>query len=102
MAARFDTDPFYSLLSAYNRLHDGDILVQWVSGLRDEQGAWGRTHFDTEPVTIEIDGGCPVAGALDVLAHELAHCAAGFGADHGPEFTAAKAALMAEAFNYQT
>ena len=76
-------DPFQAVLTAFARLYpEARCTVQWVSGLHEEEGAWGRTHFDEDPPLIELDGNCPVAGAVDVLCHELAHVAAGYEAGH--------------------
>ena len=93
--AKFACDPFNVLLSVFGRQSEAAVTVVWVSDLHAEEGAWGRTHFDSNPIIIELDVDCPVRGALDVLAHELAHVIAGFEAGHGPEWEAAKAALLA-------
>lgn len=96
MTARFAPDPFSAILDAFNARHpDAGVVVQWVTDLYAEERAWGRTHFDEDPIVIEIDGQIPVAGALDVLAHELAHVAAGFEVGHGPAWQEAKEALVA-------
>lgn len=95
MAAKFCHDPFSDLLSAFGARSSVDVDVVWVTDLHAEEGAWGRTHFDTAPVVVELDVDCPVRGALDVLVHELAHVAAGFEAAHGPKWEAEKAALLA-------
>lgn len=77
-------DPFQAVLTAFARLYPGvRCAVRWVDGLHEEEGAWGRTHFDEDSPLIELDGNCPVAGAVDVLCHELAHVVVGYEAGHG-------------------
>jgi hypothetical protein len=94
MAAKFVEDPFSCLLQEFGRQAQDEVDVVWVTDLHEEEGVWGRTHFDSEPVTIELDANCPVIGAVDVLAHELAHVIAGFAAGHGVRWEAAKVAFM--------
>lgn len=85
MPARMKLDPFGLLLRLYDEsCCPVDVTVEFVAQLQKQEGGWGRTHFhDDGTAEIHIDGDCPVAGAVDVLAHELAHIIAGFEAGHG-------------------
>lgn len=92
---KFACDPFNVLLAVFEGRSAASVTVIWVSDLHAAEGAWGRTHFDGHPIIIELDVDCPVRGALDVLAHELAHVIAGLDEGHGPKWEAAKDALLA-------
>lgn len=94
---RWESEPFRALVCAYEAMEGPAAGIAWVLGLRDEEGSWGRTHFDTEPITIELDASCPVEGAIDVLAHELAHAMAERDAGHGKQWQEAKDMLLSAA-----
>lgn len=99
MPAKMDFDPFGLLLKIFNESGcRANVVVEFVSGLHEQEGAWGRTHYpDTKgPIEIHIDGECPVSGAVDVLAHELAHVMAGFRCGHGGKWGRAYAGLRRE------
>lgn len=95
MPARMKFDPFGLLIRLFNDTGcPVNVTVEFVSGLHAQEGRWGLTNFsDDGKAEIHIDGDCPVAGAVDVLAHELAHVIAGFDAGHGKAWEQAYSAL---------
>lgn len=94
MTATWVFEPLQLMVDVFNELYaEADCSIFWVESLHDETGAWGRTHFPSDDgsstrVIIELDVECPIVGAVEVLAHELAHAKAGPDADHGPEWEA--------------
>lgn len=86
----FIFDPLKIVVEAYEALYSTPCQVQFVEGLRSEEGApWGCTEFeDGEYPLISIDVETPINGVIEVLAHELAHVAAGdsHDDDHGVEW----------------
>lgn len=102
MAVKFKTDPFGFVARRVTALFPDapDVDVEWVDGLHEAEGAWGRTHFDESPVVIEIDSRCPVAGAFDVFVHELAHVIAGFDAGHEKPWEQARDEILADLAKY--
>lgn len=102
MKAAMAFNPFELILQVFNDLYPGKAAsVEWVSGLRQERNAWGSTVFEEgKAPEVLIDVRCPVAGAIEVLAHELAHVAAGVPHDdadgHGDEWEAAFEAIHRE------
>lgn len=101
MTAVMKTTPLLLLVDVFNDLcpqHDCQIV--WVEGLVQSQadGPWGETCFpeDGSMPIISIDIDLPMRHATEILAHEMAHVAAGFDADHGPAWEAAFDALHAE------
>lgn len=80
---------FQRVVDIFNDMHQGkDAEIQWVEGMKDECGAWGETLFpdDGSMPIISIDVEIPVSAAIEIIAHELSHIAAGIDADHGPEW----------------
>lgn len=89
MTAEIVLDPFGELVDIFNELCDEDVSIMFVTGLKEEEGVWGQTSLsETEGNLVQIDVSCPVEGAVEVLAHELAHVATGkdCSEDHGPEW----------------
>lgn len=94
MTATLTFNPFALMIDVFNDLYpDKQATVWFATGLRQERNAWGQTGFPDdggEPL-VQIDVDCPIAGAVEVLAHELAHVAAGCPHSddddgHGPEW----------------
>ena len=72
---------------------------EWVPELEpseDGHEVFGVTTFSDDSVFVEISAKLPVVDAVEILAHELAHVAAGSDADHGPEWEAAFDAIFDE------
>jgi len=88
-------DPFGLVLEVFNELYPAKAAtVVWRQGMRESGNAcYGCTDFEHVPPIVSVDVDLPVAGAVDVLAHELAHVAAGFEEDHGPAWEAAFGAI---------
>ena len=62
-----------------------NVTIQYVQGMKEKADAWGETFFPNDggaPV-VSIDVEIPVIGAIDVMAHELAHVAMGPNGEHG-------------------
>lgn len=91
-------DPFGLVLEVVRDLYpETSATVCWREGLRENEGAWGRTEFtDEEPPIVSMDVTTPVIGAVEVLAHELAHVIAGKDADHGEAWEAVFEAIHDE------
>ena len=69
-----------------------------VPGLEDEEGkpAYGLTIFPDDGSTpiVCISAEVPISAGPELLAHELAHVAAGEAVEHGPEWKAAEEAIF--------
>ena len=90
----FMNDPFALVAMAFKRLYPGlefDALI--VPELKDENGSpvCGETVFpeDGSKPCVEISGAIPLAAAVEILAHELAHVAAPDDQEHGKRWKAA-------------
>lgn len=85
MSAHILFNPFEIVLEAYNALYQRDCVVQFVEGLWAREEAYGVTEFGGRIPRISVDVITPVHGAVEILAHELAHVAAGdsHADDHG-------------------
>ena len=86
----FDNDPFAMVWRAFHNLWpDVECEVCWRSGIRDEndEPVWGATTFVPDEIPeVAINPSMEVWDAVEVLAHELAHVAAGVDAHHGGEW----------------
>ena len=75
---------------------------QWVEKIPpgdDGENVYGRTTFAPDgTVYVEVEGTMTVMDAIEVLAHELAHVAAGADAHHGEAWERAFEAIY-EAYN---
>lgn len=93
-----DFDPLGLVIEVARELYpDAQASVVWRSGVDDGDGepACGCTLWpdDGGDPIIAIDVGLPVAGAAEVLAHEIAHVVAGHDAGHGSAWEAVFDAL---------
>lgn len=83
-------NPFDVVIAAYESLYTKPCYVEFVSGIREsEEAAWGCTEFvEGKNPKVCIDVETPISGAVEILAHELAHVAAGdkHEDDHGPQW----------------
>ena len=98
METPFINDPFAMVYKAFRNLYpDRKCQCQWVQQIPDGQGGLGRTTFAPDGrILVEVAGTLTVEDAIEVLAHELAHVAAGLGAHHGEAFENAFAAIYEE------
>lgn len=73
-------DPFRILLDVFAKLfpHTPAPTIQFVSDLhQDDDDPLGQTTFPDDGSTplVDLDASMPLDGAVDILAHELAHVA---------------------------
>lgn len=88
MGVKLLFDPFGLVLEVFNELypqHECEVIF----GSRMPEATFGYTDFAQSPPWIIVGFDIPMAGVVEVLAHELAHVVAGLEADHGPEWEAA-------------
>lgn len=98
MASPFMNDPTAIVARAFRELHpDLPYYAQLVPEIKDEKGeiAFGMTTFPNDGSTpvVCVSAEAPISAAPELLAHELAHVAAGEAAEHGPEWKAAEEAI---------
>ena len=81
-------NPFQVILDVFNEQYPGfDCQVNFVSNLYDKEGAYGVAEMlDDGGWIVAIDVETPIDGAIEVLAHELAHVAAGPSDNHGKKW----------------
>lgn len=80
-------DPFGMLLVVFEELYpEHDCEVHWAEGLKEQEDVWGETNFDGEIPVVTVDVSCPVQGAVEIMAHELAHVVAGYDEEHGEKW----------------
>lgn len=85
----FQNDPFAVVFQVFSRLYpEAECDVVWVEQLRDEEGGvvYGMTTFPADEMVrplVEISGELTMQDAVEILAHELAHVAAGINQGHG-------------------
>jgi len=92
-------DPFKIVIEAFEKLHpDKTADVVFGEGMYEKVGAYGETFMPDAggPPVITIDTITPIDGAVEVLAHELAHVAAGIDAGHGEAWEAEFEAINQE------
>lgn len=99
MASPFINDPTAIVARAFSELYPGvEYVVQYVPDLRDETNgtAYGLTIFPDDGSTpiVCISAEVPISAGPELLAHELAHVAAGEAVEHGPEWKAAEEAIF--------
>jgi len=84
---KFKNDPFEIIFDVFSALFPGlDCTVEWCTGMKDEDGytVCGATVFPADggkPI-VSVSGEIAIENAVEVLAHELAHVAAGEAAQH--------------------
>ena len=98
MASPFRNDPPAIVARAFKEIYpDRGYYAQLVPDLKDENGepAFGLTIFPDDGSTpvVCVSAEAPISAAPELLAHELAHVAAGEAAEHGPEWKAAEEAI---------
>jgi len=77
----FENDPFTTVGQCFSELwpNTPSPRMQFVKELHvDDDSPWAETFFpddDSEEITISIDVEASVCGAVELLAHELAHVA---------------------------
>ena len=84
----FRNDPFALVARAFKNLYPERVyLAQIAPDVVDEAGnaACGSTTFpdDGSPPIVEVSGEIPIAGGIEIFAHELAHVATPEDQDHG-------------------
>jgi predicted SprT family Zn-dependent metalloprotease len=83
-------DPFKVVFRAFEEFYpDKQAFVQFDQTLNKRKKEYGYTHFDTGLIDMPIVGINPkltVEDSIEILAHELAHVAVGYEADHNEEF----------------
>lgn len=99
MASPFMNDPTAIVALAFRELYPRlEYYAQYVPGLEDEEGkpAYGLTIFPDDGSTpiVCISAEVPISAGPELLAHELAHVAAGEAVEHGPEWKAAEEAIF--------
>lgn len=99
MASPFMNDPTAIVALAFRELYPRlEYYAQYVPGLKDEEGkpACGLTIFPDDGSTpiVCISAEVPISAGPELLAHELAHVAAGEAVEHGPEWKAAEEAIF--------
>lgn len=91
----FIIDPFAWVYEAYRAVFADapQCIVLWDEVV-DEAGEemYGSTTFpdnDNEMIVVRVNPNIPVYGAVEVLAHELAHIAVGASGGHGEQWVKA-------------
>lgn len=89
----FDNDPFALVWRAFKTLWpDSECSIEWNGSISDENGepVCGVTAFFPDSIPeVSINPSLEVWDAVEILAHELAHVAAGIDNGHGEEWEAA-------------
>jgi hypothetical protein len=86
------SNPLQDVLDAFTRLYPELAVTVHIA---PTEAGLGFTEFpdDGSTPSICVDPGLPYSGVMDILAHELAHVAAGSAEDHGPVWQAAYDAI---------
>ncbi len=95
----FINDMFSIVYKAFTNLYPNKKCeVQWMPEIKDENGeiVFGCTTFNEDGAFVDISAGSSVMGAVEVLAHELAHVAVGIENEHGKEWQDAFDAIFNE------
>lgn len=84
----FGNDPFALVAQAFKNLYPERVyLAQIAPEVVDDDGnaVCGATTFpdDGSPSLVEVSGEIPIAGGVEIFAHELAHVAAPEDSNHG-------------------
>ena len=81
MKSPFKNDPFAIVWQAFNELYPDKECKCYIAPKTGCDSMCGLTIFNEE-TTVLINAELPVEYAVEILAHELAHVAAGVGHDH--------------------
>lgn len=96
----FRNDPFSMVYQAFQNLYPGkECECYFEPDLKADDGdkAYGLTNFcDDGEILIFVDPNVDIENATEIFAHELAHVAVGYDAEHGPEWDAAFDAILNE------
>ena len=96
----FVLDPFAVVYEAFTNLYPGKVVeCYWTGPIESETGesAYGQTIFEDDgTISILISDGMLIPHAVEILAHELAHAAAGIDEGHGPAWEEAFASIHDE------
>ena len=104
MKTPFENDMLSIVKQAFDNMFPGNVVEVWWNPAipQPEKGrVCGITSFCETPsgaglVLIDIDPTLRVIDAVEILAHELAHVAAGKEENHGEKWTAAYDAIKSE------
>lgn len=77
----FENNPFDLVFKAFEQLYPGKVAKIYFEDT-DQYKAYGVTFFGDNLPIIHIDPDYSVRKATEVLIHELAHVAAGYGNNH--------------------
>lgn len=97
----FINDMFSMVHMAFDSLFPGKPVRIWwnakIPKAEDDEQRAGLTSFNEDgTIDVDIDALLPVADAVEILAHELAHVAAGENEGHGEKWEQAFDAIHAE------
>lgn len=101
MLSPFVNDMFSMVYYAFDSLYPGKPVRIWwnanIPNAADGEQRAGLTSFNEDgSIDVDIDALLPVADAVEILAHELAHVAAGEDEGHGEKWEQAFDAIHAE------
>ena len=91
MKTPFYNDMFWLVWLAFSNLNPDkkNVICEWVPELEETEGGtvYGRTCLcEDGNYLVQVTAQIPVKDAVEILAHELAHVAAGPELKHGPEW----------------
>lgn len=97
----FRNDMFSMVYGAFEKLFPGnDVRIWWNANIpkaEDGEQPVGVTSFNEDgTIDVDISAKLTVADAVEILAHELAHVAAGENEGHGKKWEQAFDAIHAE------
>lgn len=76
-------DPIKTVIDIFEKKYPHqECIVEFVIGMHKSSKAYGETVWNDEGIFIQIDCETPMTGVVEVLAHELAHVAAGHDNGH--------------------
>jgi hypothetical protein len=86
------SNPLQDVLDTFARLYPNKAATVYIA---PTEAGLGFTEFpdDGSSPSICVDPGLPYSGVMDILAHELAHVAAGSAEEHGAAWQAAYDAI---------
>ena len=85
---KITNDPFAIVIKVFQQLYpDKTALIQWDDTLDASKKEYGSTTFQDDGIpVIGLNPNLIVLVAVEILAHELAHVAAGIDAKHNDEW----------------